>query len=144
MSDELNPKQKRFCLEYIKDCNATQAAIRAGYSKKTAKIIGCQNLTKLNIKNYIEELQRPIIKKHKITAERVIQEIASLAFAEDNKGNKTSKVAGLKMLGQHLKVFENVDAENLVFNKLEQIAIRTGKAKATLEFEVGMPIKEGS
>ena len=48
-------KQKRFCDEYLIDLNATQAAIRAGYSKKTARKIGQENLTKLDIKNYIEE-----------------------------------------------------------------------------------------
>ena len=52
---KLTAKQKRFCDEYLIDLNATQAAIRAGYSKKTAKQIGQQNLTKLDIKEYIEK-----------------------------------------------------------------------------------------
>ena len=51
----MTEKQKRFCLEYLKDLNATQAAIRAGYSKKTARSVGNENLTKPDIKNYIEE-----------------------------------------------------------------------------------------
>lgn len=51
----LTAKQKRFCDEYLVDLNATQAAIRAGYSKKTAKQIGQENLTKLDLKNYIKE-----------------------------------------------------------------------------------------
>lgn len=52
---KLTEKQKRFCDEYLTDMNATQAAIRAGYSKKTAKQIGQENLTKLVLKNYIQE-----------------------------------------------------------------------------------------
>ena len=52
----MTPRQKRFCEEYIVDCNATQAAIRAGYSRKTARAIGKENLTKPNIENYINEL----------------------------------------------------------------------------------------
>lgn len=52
---KLTAKQKRFCDEYLTDMNATQAAIRAGYSKKTAKQIGQENLTKLDIKEYIEK-----------------------------------------------------------------------------------------
>lgn len=52
---KLTAKQKRFCDEYLIDLNATQAAIRAGYSKKTAKQIGQENLTKLDIKEYIEK-----------------------------------------------------------------------------------------
>jgi phage terminase small subunit len=52
---KLTAKQQRFCDEYLIDLNATQAAIRAGYSKKTAKQIGQQNLTKLDLKEYIEK-----------------------------------------------------------------------------------------
>lgn len=51
---KLTAKQQRFCDEYLIDLNATQAAIRAGYSKKTAKDIGCENLAKPNIKEYID------------------------------------------------------------------------------------------
>ena len=48
-------KQKRFCDEYLVDLNATQAAIRAGYSNKTAAVIGAENLIKPNIKEYIKK-----------------------------------------------------------------------------------------
>ena len=51
----LTAKQQRFCDEYLIDLNATQAAIRAGYSKKTARVIGQENLTKPAIKEYIEK-----------------------------------------------------------------------------------------
>ena len=52
---KLTAKQQRFCDEYLIDLNATQAAIRAGYSKKTARAIGCENLMKPDIKEYIEK-----------------------------------------------------------------------------------------
>lgn len=52
---KLTAKQRRFCDEYLIDLNATQAAIRAGYSKKTAKVIGAENLTKPVIKKYIKD-----------------------------------------------------------------------------------------
>ena len=51
----MTKKQKKFVEEYLIDLNATQAAIRAGYSKKTAKQIGQENLTKLDVKEYIEK-----------------------------------------------------------------------------------------
>lgn len=51
----LTAKQKRFCDEYLVDLNATQAAIRAGYSRKTAYSIGVENLKKPEIKKYIEK-----------------------------------------------------------------------------------------
>lgn len=52
---KMTAKQQRFCDEYLIDLNATQAAIRAGYSEKTAKVTGCENLTKPNIKEYIDK-----------------------------------------------------------------------------------------
>lgn len=52
---KMTAKQRRFCDEYLIDLNATQAAIRAGYSKKTAKAIANENLTKPSIKKYIEK-----------------------------------------------------------------------------------------
>ena len=51
---KMTPKQQRFCDEYLIDLNATQAAIRAGYSKKTAYSIGIENLRKPEIKSYID------------------------------------------------------------------------------------------
>jgi len=54
---KLTDKQDRFCQEYIIDLNATQAAIRAGYSKKTARIKGCKLLTKANIQIEIQKLK---------------------------------------------------------------------------------------
>lgn len=51
----MTAKQKRFCDEYLIDLNATQAAIRAGYSKKTAQVISAENMTKPAIKEYIEQ-----------------------------------------------------------------------------------------
>jgi phage terminase small subunit len=54
---KLRAKQELFCKEYMIDLNAAQAAIRAGYSEKTAKEIGCENLTKPNIAEYIAELK---------------------------------------------------------------------------------------
>lgn len=52
---KMTAKQKRFCDEYLTDLNATQAAIRAGYSENTARQIATENLTKPSIKKYIEE-----------------------------------------------------------------------------------------
>lgn len=55
MATRMTAKQKRFCDEYLIDLNATQAAIRAGYSKKAARQVGNENMSKPYIKNYIEE-----------------------------------------------------------------------------------------
>lgn len=57
---KLTPKQQSFADYYLQIGNATEAAIKAGYSEKTARITGCENLTKPNIVTYIEEKQKEI------------------------------------------------------------------------------------
>ena len=81
----MTKKQKRFVEEYLIDLNATQAAIRAGYSTATAKDIGCENLAKPNIRDKIDKALAERSKRTGVTADRVIQELAKIAFvnAED-------------------------------------------------------------
>ena len=76
----LTKRQKLFVEEYLIDLNATQAAIRAGYSTKTAKEIGCENLTKPNIKTSIDKALAERSRRTGVNADRVIQELAKLAF----------------------------------------------------------------
>lgn len=80
--DGLSAKQRRFIDEYLLDLNATQAAIRAGYSVKTASVIGCENLTKPKIATAIEQAQRQRAEQTGITQERVLEEVALLAFSD--------------------------------------------------------------
>ena len=70
-------KQKRFIEEYLIDFNATQSAIRAGYSPKSAFIIGDENLKKPQIKSKIEKALAERSRRTGITQDRVIQELAS-------------------------------------------------------------------
>lgn len=76
----MTKKQKRFVEEYWIDLNATQAAIRAGYSPDSARDIGCENLTKPNIKAAIDRAMAERSRRTGINQDRVIQEIAKLAF----------------------------------------------------------------
>lgn len=77
----LTAKQKRFCDEYLIDLNATQAAIRAGYSEKTAYRTGADNLRKPQIEEYIAKRQKELSRSTEITQERVIKELALIAFS---------------------------------------------------------------
>lgn len=76
------PKQKRFIDEYLIDMNGTQAAIRAGYSQRTARHIAMELLAKPHIQALLQEKQRRLQIKTEITAERVLNEIAAIAFAD--------------------------------------------------------------
>ena len=78
----LTEKQKRFADEYLTDLNATQAAIRAGYSEKTARSIGQRLLTKVDIQKYIQERLKERQERFEITQEMIVNELCKLGFAE--------------------------------------------------------------
>ena len=87
IESKLTEKQKRFCDEYLIDCNATQAAIRAGYSEKSASAIGLENLEKPLLKDYInarmEEKRKPTI----ATQDEVLAYLTSVLRGE-SQGNE--------------------------------------------------------
>lgn len=80
--DKLTPKQKAFCDYYIECANATEAAIRAGYSKKTAKVIGAENLSKPYLSQYIAQRMKQIEDKRIAKAEEVMQFFTSTMRGE--------------------------------------------------------------
>lgn len=78
--DDLSPKRRRFVEEYPKDLNATQAAIRAGYSAKTARQQASQLLSKLNIQEAIAELVEERSQRCKVSADQVVGELVKMGF----------------------------------------------------------------
>lgn len=78
----LTPKQARFVDEYMLDLNATQAAIRASYSPKTAYSIGSELLTKPEIAAAIKARQAELAEATGITAERILKELARIGFGD--------------------------------------------------------------
>ncbi len=111
---ELSPKQAAFCREYIIDLNATQAAIRAEYSKKTAQVIGSENLSKPIISQEIQRLMDIRSKKTELTAEKVLVGIAEVikdakllkqTEAGETMNNHTAALKGYELLGKHLAMW---------------------------------------
>ena len=78
----LTEKQQRFVDEYLVDLNATQAAIRAGYSPHTANEQGAQLLAKLSVQHAVREARSAQQKRTAITADTVLMEIANIALAD--------------------------------------------------------------
>lgn len=78
MEKVLTDKQECFCLEYIKDLNATQAAIRAGYSEESARSIGYENLTKPDIQNRLTELIDARNKRLEVDADYVLDRLVEI------------------------------------------------------------------
>lgn len=91
---KLTAKQQRFVEEYLIDLNATQAAIRAGYSPNTANVIGAENLIKPNIRAHVDKAMAERSKRTGVNADRVIQELARIAFVDPTKviSTDTAKV----------------------------------------------------
>lgn len=77
----MTDKQARFCEEYMIDLNATQAAIRAGYSPKTANEQAARLLANVSIQNHIAQLQAEQSRRTGVSADRVVRELARIAFA---------------------------------------------------------------
>lgn len=95
MSNELTPKQKKFADNYIESGNATQSAIKAGYSRKTAKSVGSENLTKPDIKSYIEKKMKEV-ESHKIMdAKEAMELLTRIARGEEKETVIVGTAVGL-------------------------------------------------
>lgn len=75
----LNPRQQRFVEEYAKDCNAAQAAIRAGYSEKTARSIGARLLTNVNVATAVDKAKIEVSKQAQVDAVWLLRRLVTLA-----------------------------------------------------------------
>lgn len=89
---ELTPKQSRFVDEFLLDFNATQAAIRSGYSKKSARQVGAANMSKAAISAEIKRRTMETGKRLEATRERVLNELVRLAFSDIKNVAKWGRV----------------------------------------------------
>lgn len=85
MAELKNKKHEKFCNEYIKDMNATQAAIRAGYSEKTAGAQASKLLKIVNIKTRVSELREAYFNENIMTAQQVEYELTRIALGLSNE-----------------------------------------------------------
>ncbi|AWV38072.1 terminase small subunit [Leuconostoc mesenteroides] len=93
---KLTPKQKKFADEYIKTGNATQSAIEAGYSKKTAAVIATENLIKPNIKTYIEKCMADIASNRVMSYTEAVELLTSIARGEEKETVVVSTPIGVE------------------------------------------------
>jgi phage terminase small subunit len=124
---KLTPKQQRFIEEYMVDLNATQACIRAGYSKKTATVIGAENLTKPYIKAEVERLRAEQSKKLEITKEGLLQDLMDIK--KSSKENfPPAAIKAIEVIGKWLGM-DKPDNENVIDDNLDiSITIKTKDA----------------
>lgn len=131
-------KQERFCNEYLIDCNATKAAIRAGYSKKTARYIGFNLLGKKEVKQMIDQLLKEMNDKQICTAKEVMVYLSSVVRGEsesevvavesDTEGNKKA-----------VKMMKHPD-ESQKLKAAELLAKRYGLLSDRVSFDGVVPV----
>lgn len=123
---KLTPKQKRFVDEYLVDLNATQAAIRAGYSERTARITAAENLTKPNIQKEIERQMKDREKRTEIAQDKVLKELAHIAYDDIRNYLKfwTDEEGKIQV---ELKSSDKIDTRNI-----SEIQLDNGKLKFKL------------
>ena len=109
----ITDKRLRFCQEYVKDNNGTQAAIRAGYSKKTAKAQASRLLTNVDVKSDIAQLNAKIAKKIEdkveMTAVECLNSFVRIAEKAEKAEDLSNANRALENLGKHFGVY---DADN--------------------------------
>lgn len=123
--EQLTDKQKRFCQEYVIDLNGTQAAIRAGYSRKTANEIAAQNLAKLSVKAEIGKLRAEIAERNNVTVDYLIRGLKSIADDDISKYFEAKVLKrGLRLqLSKSFPIIDKKNIKKLQFNKKGEVTI---------------------
>jgi len=111
---KLTEKQKMFCKEYMVDLNATQACIRAGYSEKTAKVIGSENLSKPYLQEEIARLMKSREERVQLTADKVLEDIERVRGLAEGSEQYSISLKASELQGKHLAMFtdkQQIDGE---------------------------------
>lgn len=138
MKRKLTPKQQRFADEYIKSGNAADAARKAGYSKQTARTVGQQNLTKLDIKKYIDERMAEIASKRIMDATEAVELLTSIARGETKETVYIGTADGVYEKHKEADLKTRISATKEILkrypdnNKLVEQQIRKLKADADI------------
>lgn len=118
---QLTDRQASFCREYVLDFNATQAAIRAGYSKNGAAVQASQLLTNPNVQSHIATLAAKVCDKAEITAEEVLKGIKGIATSKESRDG--DRLKAWELLGKYLKLFTDkveVSASDSLLDAIER------------------------
>jgi len=121
--DNLTEKQRIFCEEYIKDFNGTRAAKAAGYSPESARTIGCDNLIKPYIKDYLALLTNERNERLKVDTDKIVKELARIGLSNDSSDiaggfaiDVKDKIKALELLARHTGAFNNDESGKGVIN----------------------------
>jgi len=118
---KMTAKQQRFCDEYLIDLNATQAAIRAGYSEKTAYSAGQRMLKNVEAQKYISERKADRVERTEITQDMVLRELALIAFSNAaDYANVIEKEATIEVEGNLIPLCDS-DGNPVKYRTVEPV-----------------------
>ena len=123
---ELTPKQDAFVREYMKDRNGTQAAIRAGYSPKTAKAMAAENLTKPDIAEKVRLASKEVAEKTETDAEWVRRRLKEEADDFSEFSSHSARIKAIELIGKINGVIEkdNEQQKPVVFSRIELVGVK--------------------
>ncbi len=116
----MTPKQERFVQEYLIDLNATQAAIRAGYSKKTANPQAARLLAKVSIKQAIDAALAKRTERTEITQEWVIEQLLAVGEQARGLGQTGAANRSYELVGKHVGMFVDRHSVDLKRENIER------------------------
>ncbi|MCT3065021.1 terminase small subunit [Lactiplantibacillus pentosus] len=138
MTRKLTPKQRKFADEYIKSGNAADAARKAGYSERSARSVGQENLTKPDIKQYIDEQMAEIASKRIMDATEAVELLTSIARGETKETVYIGTADGVYEKHKEADLKTRISATKEILkrypdnNKLVEQQIRKLKADADI------------
>lgn len=119
---KLTPKQKAFVREYkANGGNGTQAAIKAGYSEKTARKIASENVTKPDIKEALAQEEKKLQEKYEYTIDDMVRELDDVKMKADAEQNRQAQIKAIELKGKAFGLF--VDKQETTVKGIEQALV---------------------
>lgn len=137
-SGEMTDKQKRFCDEYLIDLNGTQAAIRAGYSKNSARSMAAENLAKPNIRQYIDERMQEKEKELIADQDEVLKYLTNVL-----RGKSQSEIVVVENIGDftsEARLIQKAPDEKERLKAAELLGKRYNLFSDKMKVDVAMPV----
>jgi phage terminase small subunit len=155
---KLNARQRQFVVEYLIDLNGTAAAIRAGYSPKTAAVIAAQLLSKKHIQDAVALAMNNRSARTEITGDMVMQELAKIAFSDirdfvywtgsiamlkpgdslkDGSARCIAEISGNQIAGVKLKLYDKISALDKLARHLGSYNPDKNKAPVVVNWPLG-------
>ena len=131
---KLSARKELFCLEYIRDGNAAQAAVRAGYSPKQANSTGARLYANVRIRARIDELMADLQQEKIADAEEVLRYLTSVIRGEATEEVAVGTSAGTEIITKHIGGREQVKAAEL-------LAKRYGLLTENVKLTGGLPVQ---